>query len=101
MKCDYFLYSPAEISTIILPNSQIYINIHREDSVISLLYSCLEINFEVIRKADNSRYTNGNDIRLVNLGPIALFSSFKLTTSSGKHLENMSHSHSVSLCADY
>ena len=38
-----------------------------------------------------------DDIRLVNLGPIALFSIFKLTTSSGKHLEDISHAHIVSL----
>ena len=34
---------------------------------------------------------------LVNLGPIALFSNYKLTTSSGKHLENIDHGHIVSL----
>ena len=49
------------------------------------------------KKADNSRYGNGNDIRVVNLGSIALFSNFKLTTSSGKHLEDISHAHLVSL----
>ena len=49
------------------------------------------------KKTDNSRYANSNDIRLVNLGPITLFSNFKLTTSSGKHLEDISHSHLVSL----
>ena len=31
------------------------------------------------------------------MGPIALFSNFKLTTSSGKHLEDISHAHLVSL----
>ena len=34
---------------------------------------------------------------MVNLRPIALFSNFKLTTSSGKHLEEISHAHIVSL----
>ena len=97
LKCDYIRYSPAETSTINTPNSQIYINIPREDSVISLLNRYLDLNFEVIKKDDNSRYANGNDIRLVNLGPIALFSNFKLTTSSGKHLEDISHAHLVSL----
>ena len=79
------------------PNSQRYINLPREDSVSSLLNSYLDINFEVIKKADNSRYGNSNDIRLVNLAPIASFSKFKLTTSSGKHLEDISHAHNVSL----
>ena len=49
------------------------------------------------KKNDDSRYANGNDIRLVNLGPVALFNNFKLTTSSGKHLEDISHAHLVSL----
>ena len=31
------------------------------------------------------------------MGPIALISNFKLTTSSGKHLEDISHAHIVSL----
>ena len=97
LKCDCIRYSPAETSTINTPNSQIYINIPREDSVISLLNSYLDLNFEVIKRADNSRYGNGNDITLVNLGPVALFSIFNMTTSSGKHLEDISHAHFVSL----
>ena len=97
LKCDYIRYSPAEASTINTPNSQIYINIPREDSVISLLNSYLDLSFEVIKKDDSSGYANGNDIRLVYLGPIALFSNFKLSTSSGKHLEDIGHAHLVSL----
>ena len=96
-KCDYIRYSPAEISTKNTTNSQVYINIPREDSVISLLNSYLELNFDVLHAATNNRYVDGNDIRLVILGPIALFSNYKLTTSSGKHLENIDHSHIVSL----
>ena len=97
LKCDYIRYSPAEISTINTANSQLYINTPREDSVISLLNSYLELNFDVLKAVNNIRYTNDNDIRLVNLGPIALFSNYKLTTSSSKHLEEISHAHIVSL----
>ena len=97
MKCDYIRYSPSEISTIKTPNSQIYINLPREDSVISLLKSYLELNFDVLKATTNDRYANGDNIRLVNLGPIALFSNYKLTTSSGKHLEEISHAHIISL----
>ena len=97
LKCDYIRYSPAETPTINTPNSQIYINIPREDSVISLLNGYLDLSFEVVKKNDNSRYGSGNDIRLINLGPIALFSTFKLAKSSGKHLEDISHAHLVSL----
>ena len=97
LKCDYIRYSPSEISTINTTNSQIYIDIPREDSVISLLNSYLELNFDVLRADNSNRYLDGNDIRLVKLGPIALFSSYKLTTCSGKHLENIDHAHIVSL----
>ena len=97
LKCDYIRYSPSEISTINTANSQVYIKIPREGSVISLLNSYLELNFDVLHAATNNRYVDGNDIRLVNLGPISLFSNYKLTTSSGKHLENIDHAHIVSL----
>ena len=97
LKCDYIRYSPAETSTINTPNSHIYSNIPREDSFVTLLNSYLDLNFEVIKKADDSGYANGNDVKLVNLGPNALFRNFKLTTSSGKDLEDISHAHVVSL----
>ena len=97
LKCDYIRYSPSETSTIKTSNSLIYNFIPREASVISLLNTYLDLNFEVIKKADDSRYANGNYIKLLNLGPIALFSNFKLTTSSGKHGEDISHAHFVSL----
>ena len=97
LKCDYIRFSPAEISTINTANSQIYINIPREDSVISLLNSYLELNFDVLQAPSKNKYVDASDIRLVNLGPIVLFSNYKLTTSSGKLLEESSHSHIVSL----
>ena len=97
LKCDYIRYSPSEVTTINTTNSQVYINIPKEDSVISLLNSYLELNFDVLHAATNNRYVDGNDIRLVNLGSIAIFSIDKLTTSSGKQLENIDHAHRVSL----
>ena len=64
-------------------------HIPREDSVISSLNSYLEINFDALHAATNNRYVDGKDIRLVNLGPIALFNKYKLAKSSGKQLENI------------
>ena len=96
-KCNYIRYSPSEISTINTANSQIYINIPRADSLISLLNSYLDLIFDVVHAATNNRYADGNHIRLFNLGPVALFSIYKLATSSGKHLEDVSHAHIVSL----
>ena len=101
LKCDYIQNSPSEISTINTANSQVYINIPRGDSVISLLNSYLELNFDVLHAATNNRYVDGNDITLVNLGSIGLFSNYKLTTSSGKHLENIDHSHIKSLMYNF
>ena len=97
LKCDYIRYSPSEISTINTANSPVYINIPREDSVISLLNSYVEIISDVLHAATNERYVDGNDIGLVNLGPIELSSNYKLTTSSGKHLKINGHAHIVSL----
>ena len=97
LKFDYIRYSPSEISTINTPNSQIYINIPREDSVISLLNSYIKINFDVLKAASSNRYADTDDIRLINLAPIGLFSNYKLTASSGKHMENIDHAHIVSL----
>ena len=62
-----------------------------------MLTSYLDLNFEINKKVDNSRCANGIDIRIVILGPIALFSIFKLTTSSGMHLEDLSHAQIFSL----
>ena len=64
LKYDYIRYSPCEISTIKSPNSQLYINIPKEDSVISLLKSYLELNFDVLHAATGNRYADVNDIRL-------------------------------------
>ena len=36
-------------------------------------------------------------MKLVNLGPIALFSRMKMTKSCGKHLEDINHADIVSL----
>ena len=55
------------------------------------------MNFDVLHAATNNRYIDGNDIWLINLAAIVLFSNFKLTTSSGKHLENIDNAHIVSL----
>ena len=62
-----------------------------------MLNSYLDLSFEFIKKGDKSRYANGNDIPLVILSPTALFSTFKLTTSSAKQSEDISYSHIVFL----
>ena len=68
----------------------------REDAYICLQSSFISLEFEVLEN-NNTRYTNGDEISLVNFGPISLFSEAKLTTSSGKHLEKVDNLHLISL----
>ena len=55
------------------------------------------MNFDVLNAATSNRYVDADDIWLINLAAISLFSNLKLTTSSGKHLEKIDHAHIVSL----
>ena len=97
LKCDYIRYSPSEKSTINTPNSKIYINIPRGYTFNSLFGSLLRLNSDVLNAATNKRYVDGNDISLVNLGPVALFIIYKLANSSCKHIEEVNHAHIVYL----
>ena len=62
-----------------------------------MLYSYLDLNFVVLHAASSDRFVDNNGISLVNLDPSALLGIYKLTTSSGKHLEDIRHAHIVSL----
>ena len=61
-----------------------------------MLKSYLDLNFDLLHAATYNRFVDGNDKTLVNLGAIVLFSNYKLTTSSEKHLGDNSHAHIVS-----
>ena len=89
--CDYIRYSPSKISTIKTPISQIYVNIPREDSVMSLLNSYLELSFGVLHAATGNRLVDIFDIRLAFLGPIAFL------VVSGKHSKGINHAELASL----
>ena len=97
LKCDFIGYSPSKISAINTPISQIFINLPRESSVIILLNGYIELHFDVLHAAIGNRYADGDNVRLVILGPIALFSNYNLSTGSGKLFEEISHAHIVSL----
>ena len=58
-----------------------------------MLNSRVDLYFDVLHAATGNRYTNANDIRLINFGPVALFSKYDLTSSSGKHIESIDHAH--------
>ena len=85
LNCDFIRFSPLDIGKINTAMSRNFINRRREGSVISLLISYLDLNFHVLYAATNNRYVDDKDEGLVKLGPIALFSKYKLPTSSGKH----------------
>ena len=58
LKCVHNRYSPSESSTINTPYSQIYIDIPREDSVISLLNTYVHLIFDVLNVATGNRYAD-------------------------------------------
>ena len=62
-----------------------------------MLGSFLRANFDALHATTNNRYTDGDDIRLVNEDPIALFSNYQLKSGSGKHIEEINHAHIVCL----
>ena len=95
-KIDFIKYSPSSLATINNSNSNISIIFPREDAYICLQNSYISLEFEVL-KNDDTRYADGDQISLVNFGPVALFSEAKLTTSSGKHLEKVDNLHPISL----
>ena len=95
-KSDFIKYSPSSLATINNTNSNTTISFPREDAYICLQNSFISLEFEVL-KNNNTRYADGDEIGLVNFGPISLFSEAKLTTSSGKHLEKVDNLHLISL----
>ena len=95
-KIDFIKYNPSSLATINNANSNVSISLPRENAYICLQNSFISLEFEVL-KNNNTRYTNGDEISLVNFGPISLFSEAKLTTSSGKHLEKVDNLHLISL----
>ena len=61
----------------------------REDSAISLEDRYVDFDFNVTHRAgSHARYASGHHIRLVNLSPIAVFNTNRLTSSSGKKGRN-------------
>ena len=95
-KIDFIKYSPSSLATINNNNSNISIIFPREDAYICLQNSFISLEFEVL-KNDDTRYADGDQISLVNFGPVALFSEAKLTTSSGKLLEKVDNLHPICL----
>ena len=98
LKCDLIRYTPPWLNLVNGENNQIFIDIPRDDSAISLKDSYLELNFSVTHRAGaHNRYVDDDHIRLFNLRAIALFSKYRLTSSSGKEIEEIDNAHVICL----
>ena len=95
-KIDFIKYSPSYLATVNNTDSNISINLPREDAYISLQLSYISLEIEVL-KNKSKRNADGDEISLINFGPVPLFSEAKLVTSSGKHLEKVDILHPICL----
>ena len=99
-KIDYIRYIPPSLYLVKGESNQIFIDIPREASAISLNDSYLELDFNVTDIGAHNRYVDDDHIRLVNLGPIgpiAFFNEYRLTSSSVKKIEEIDNAHVICL----
>ena len=85
-------YKPNNLATMNTINTNINIIFNREGNNLNLRDSYLEIEFVVSDDAGGV-FANNANIRLVNYGMMALFSSVKLETSGGRTIEYIDHCH--------
>ena len=94
LKCAYIRYTPPSLHLVNGENIQFFFDLPREDGAIWLKGSYLELDFNVTHRAGaHARYAFGDHIRLVNLGPVALFNKYRLTSLSGKEIEEFDNVH--------
>ena len=79
-------YKPNNLATMNTVNTNIKIILNREQNYLNIHDSYLEIEFVVSDDAGGV-FANDANIRLVNYGMMALFSSNKLETSGGRTIE--------------
>ena len=85
-------YKPNNLATMNTVNTNINIILKREENHLNLRDSYLEIEF-VLSDDAGGVFANDANIRLVNYGMMALFSSIKLETSGGRTIEYIDHCH--------
>ena len=91
-KSKIIIYKLNNLATMITVNTNINIILNREENHLNLRDSYLEIEFVVSDDAGGV-FANDANIRLVNYGMMALFSSIKLETSGGRTIEYIDHCH--------
>ena len=89
-------YKPNNLARKNTVNTNINIFLNREENHLNLHDSYLEIEFVVSDNAGGV-FANDANIRLVNFGLMALFSSVKRETSGGRTIENIDHCHPIQL----
>ena len=98
LKCDFIRYTQLSLTFVNGENNRTFIGITREDSAISFKKSYIELDFNVTYRAGaHAQYTDGDHIKLVNLGPNALFNKNRLTNSSRKEIEEIDNAHVLCL----
>ena len=85
-------YEQTNLATMNTVKTNINIILNREENHLNLRDSYLEIEFVVSDDA-GCVFANDANIRLVNYGMMALFSSVKLETSGGRTIEYIDHCH--------
>ena len=85
-------YKPNNLATMNTVKTNINIILNREENHLNLRDSYLEIEFDVSNDAGGV-FADDANIRLVNYGIMALFSSIKLETSGGRTNEYIDHCH--------
>ena len=85
-------YKPNNLATMNTVNTNNNIILNREENHLNLHDSYLEIEFVVIDDVGGVFAKDAN-IRLVNYGMMALFSSIKLETSGGRTIEYIDQCH--------
>ena len=87
-RIDCINYSPNSLTTINNNTSNILFSFPIEDAYMCLQNSYISLEFEVLNNG-NTRYADIKRLGFVIFGPVALFSGAKITTSSGKHLKEL------------
>ena len=85
-------YKPNNLATMNTVNPNINIILNREENHLNIHDSYLEIEF-VLSDNAGGVFANDANVRLVNYGMMALFSSVKLETSGGRTIEYIGHCH--------
>ena len=74
VESDHIRYTPTSLNLANRKNIQLFIDILREDSAISLRDCYTEVFFNVThRAAGHAQYPDGDQIRLVKLSSVAFF----------------------------